>query len=79
MKILSKLKDFALKNNIILEEHYKSLHKSPFYKKSINLKLRNSEIYEKRLIRLPIYPSLRHDQLSKIVNTIKKFVKQNYK
>lgn len=79
MKILSKLKDFALKNNIILEEHYKSLHKSPFIKKSMNLKLRNSEIYEKRLLRLPIYPSLKHDQLSKIVNTIKKFVNQSYK
>ena len=76
-KILSKLKKFALKKNIILEEHYRSLHKSPYYKKKAKLKLKNSEIYEKRLIRLPIYPSLNNNQINRVVKTIKAFVKQN--
>ena len=78
-KILSKLKKFALGKNIILEEHYKSLHKSPYYKKKAKLKLKNSEIYEKKLIRLPIYPSLNNNQIVRVVKTIKAFVNQNQK
>lgn len=78
-KILLNLKKYALKNKIVLQEHYQALHKSPYYKKNYNskLKLINAEKYDSNLIRFPIYPNLKTNTLAKIVKTVKNFI--NYK
>lgn len=72
-RLLKKLINYAHKKNIIFQQHYTCLHKSHFYKKRIKIKLPNSENFEKKLIRLPIYPDLNKKQLFKITNTVKNF------
>ena len=54
--------------------HYLSLNKSQYYLKDNNkYDLRNSDFFEKRLIRLPFYFELRVDDQIYITNTIKSF------
>lgn len=74
--LLKKLLEFSKKNGVILYEHYESLHKSKYILKSRKLeKLKNSEKFESRLLRLPIYPSLKYKDFKKIINIIKIFFK----
>ena len=68
------LKKYAEKKGVIFNEHYKCLHKSPFSKKIFKTgKLLNSEKFEKKLLRLPIYHDLDLKKINKIVNIIKTF------
>ena len=66
--------EYAEKKGVVFNEHYKCLHKSPFSKKNFKTgELLNSEKFEKKLLRLPIYPDLDLKKLNKIVNIIKTF------
>ena len=64
-----------LKNmNIHAVFHYLSLHKSQYYLKDNNEHdLPNSDLFEKRLIRLPFYVELSIDDQMYITNAIKSF------
>ena len=66
-----------LKNmNIHAVFHYMSLHKSEYYLKSNdNIHLPNSDIYEKRLVRLPFYFELSVDDQLYITSAVKSFFK----
>jgi len=62
------LKRFMKKKGIDLSSHYECLHNSLFYKKNNALKkLKNSEYFSDNLLRLPIYPDLKKNDLKKIV------------
>lgn len=72
--ILLKLKKFAKKAGIVLNEHYECLHKSPFILKNRKeISLPNSQIYADRLLRLPVYPDLSKTSMKFIINLINKF------
>ena len=63
-----------LKNNIYLQYHYIPIYKFKVFKgKFIN---RNSEIYYKSAISLPIYYGLTYKQQNYIVRKIKEFFKK---
>ncbi len=69
-----KLIKFMLKNNIILQYHYIPIYKFKVFKdKFIN---RNSEIYFKSAISLPIYYQLTYKQQNYIAKKIKEFFKK---
>ena len=77
-KIGIKKKDFFKKmkdKNINLQVHYIPIHLQPYYKKKYNFKLGDfpvSEEFYKREVSLPIYFSLKDNQILNIVKTIKK-------
>jgi len=66
-----------LKNmNIHAVFHYMCLHKSEYYlRNNDNIHLPNSDIYEKRLVRLPFYFELSVDDQIYITNAVKSFFK----
>tara|TARA_Y100000590_G_scaffold213372_1_gene241788 strand:- start:53519 stop:54679 length:1161 start_codon:yes stop_codon:yes gene_type:complete len=66
-----------LSKGIITNIHYIPIYMHPFYKKLgfNNKKFPNNNKYFKRGISLPIYPSLKDDELKKIIKEIKKIFK----
>jgi dTDP-4-amino-4,6-dideoxygalactose transaminase len=71
---------FLKEHNIWSVFHYLSLHRSPFYRMVTNtgddLELSLSEIYERNLLRLPLYYELSLKDVDYIIKTIKKHFKQ---
>ncbi len=62
-------------NGILAVSHYLSLHKSPYYKSKLSPEenipyLPNSDCYEKRLLRLPLYYELETEQVNDICNLV---------
>jgi dTDP-4-amino-4,6-dideoxygalactose transaminase len=62
-------------NEIQAVFHYLSLHKSPYIenKYGIQAELPMSDFFGSNLLRLPLYPSLNHDQQQKIVRSVLSF------
>lgn len=61
-------------NKIQAVFHYMNLHKSKFYGDQYKTcELIQSDIYTNQLVRLPLYVDLDEEQVSFIINTIKKF------
>lgn len=54
--------------------HYYPLHMSNFGKKIKKIKLPVTEKIYKGLVRLPLYPSLKLNQINRIIKFSKKFV-----
>ena len=67
----------ALKTDgIATSVHYKPLHQMTYYKDTYNLDVRdfpNTEKYFNGCLSLPIYPSLKNEELEHIVKSIKKY------
>ena len=62
------------KNDILATFHYQSLHKSPFFKsKHDGRELPNSDMYNGRLLRLPLYYELPDEGVNFISERIKEF------
>lgn len=72
-----KLIKYLKSQNIIALFHYIPLHTSPFYKKNYKTKniIINTDLISKRIIRLPIYPSLTKKEIIRIKNIIFNFFK----
>jgi dTDP-4-amino-4,6-dideoxygalactose transaminase len=72
-----KLIKYLKSQNIIALFHYIPLHASPFYKKNYKKKniMNNTDLISKRIIRLPIYPSLKKKEIIRIKNIIFNFFK----
>lgn len=74
----TELIDFLLKEGIKAVFHYQSLHNSNFYKKlnkfSSSLSLVNSERYSDLLLRLPLFPDLKDDEVKYICDKITEFI-----
>lgn len=65
---------YMKENNIHSVFHYLSLHKSEYFKNKYNGdELINSDKYSDCLVRLPLYPDLTEDQVSHIINVVKKW------
>lgn len=61
-------------NGIHAVFHYQSLHKSEFYKDKYNgVDLPNADKFTSRLLRLPMYYELRHEQVQHVIDSINKF------
>jgi dTDP-4-amino-4,6-dideoxygalactose transaminase len=75
IKIKEKFIKFMLKNKILLQYHYIPVYKFKIFKgKYIN---KNSEIYYKSAISLPIYYGLKYNDQVYITKKIKEFFKEN--
>lgn len=65
-------------NGIHAVFHYLSLHKSEYYlNKHDGRQLLNSDSFEEKLLRLPMYYELSHDNCKLINTTVKEFLAQN--
>ena len=74
IKTRTKFIDYLKQNGVHSVFHYLSLHKSPFYhKKYKGKKLKFTENYANKLVRLPLYASLSEQELNKITQTILTF------
>ena len=75
-----KFRDLFIKfmkiNNVECFFHYYPLHLSSYGKKISKYKLKNTEKVYNGLVRLPIYPSLKKEELSYIIKLIVKFDKK---
>ena len=61
------------KKGINLQVHYIPLHLQPFYKKKFGFKkkqFKNVENFYKNEISLPIYPSLKKNEVYKVINEL---------
>lgn len=66
-----------IKNNIDLQVHYIPVHLQPYYKENYGFEIGDFPLAEKfyeREISIPIYPTLNHEDLDYISNTIKGLV-----
>lgn len=77
MKITKKKMFHALlKKGIRLQVHYKPIHTQPFYEKNFQInrnELENSESFYKNEFSLPLFPSLKKNQLLKVIKELKIF------
>jgi dTDP-4-amino-4,6-dideoxygalactose transaminase len=65
---------FLRENNIQAISHYISLHSSKFFRKEHDSRpLNNADKYTNCLLRLPLYPNLKLNEMNKITNLIEKF------
>jgi UDP-4-amino-4,6-dideoxy-N-acetyl-beta-L-altrosamine transaminase len=65
------------KRGINLQVHYIPIYRQPFYRKKYNFKkekFKNSERFFKRVLSLPIYPSLTFKDANKVIKTITKLI-----
>ena len=73
-----KMFKFLYKNNINLQVHYIPIHLQPYYKKKYGLKKGDFPIAERfyeREVSLPIYFSLKRNEISRVIKNIKLFCK----
>ena len=65
------------KKGINLQVHYIPIYRQPFYRKKYNFKkenFKNSERFFKRVLSLPIYPSLTFKDANRVIKTITKLI-----
>ena len=73
-KVRDQLIIFLRENNIQAISHYISLHSSKFFRKEHDSRpLKNADKYTNCLLRLPLYPNLKLNEMNKITNLIEKF------
>ena len=73
-KVRDQLIIFLRENNIQAISHYISLHSSKFFRKEHDSRpLNNADKYTNCLLRLPLYPNLKLNEMNKITNLIEKF------
>lgn len=61
--------------NILCQVHYIPVYKHPYYRNNgySGINLNNAEKYYKQCISLPLFPSLKEDELDYVINSIKSF------
>ena len=70
------LKKFLLKHKIVTDIYYPyPAHVQPIFRKYSDSNLKNTELLSKKLLALPLYPSLQLKDQDKVVEVIKKFFK----
>ena len=71
----NKLYEYLKSKKILAQIHYIPIHLMPYYKKESNNpnNCERAENYFKYCISLPIYPSLKEDELNHVINCIKDF------
>ena len=77
-KTKKQLYEYFFKKKISLQSHYIPIYKHPYYKKIMNINVkdfRNSEIFFKRQISLPVFFDLELNQVRKVVSYLEKFMK----
>ena len=65
------------KKGINLQVHYIPIYLQPFYRKKYNFKkekFKNSERFFKKVVSLPIYPTLTFKDVNRVINTITKLI-----
>jgi len=68
----NKLIETFVKQEIYAIFHYLSLHSSPYYSlKHDNRVLRNSDIFSETLIRLPMFNTLKEQEIERVVDIIR--------
>ena len=75
--IRKELFEYFRKKKILVNVHYIPIHLQPYYKK-LGFKtgqFKNSESYYKKALSLPVHPLLKIRDIKKIINIIKKFLK----
>lgn len=73
-RVRDQLINFLLENKIQAVSHYIALHASKFYRKKHGSRiLKNADKYTNCLLRLPLYPSLKLNEVNTITNLIEKF------
>ncbi len=67
--------NFLKKNNITVKKHYTDLSSSPFSRNILKNKYtcETSKILSERLVRLPLYSSLKNKDVNRIIKLVKKF------
>lgn len=70
----NRFEKFMLKKGIECHFHYYPLHLSTYGKRFSKKHLKNTEIIYSGLTRLPMYPTLKKNQIKEILNEIKKFI-----
>tara|TARA_Y100000816_G_C26106008_1_gene587838 strand:+ start:2572 stop:3708 length:1137 start_codon:yes stop_codon:yes gene_type:complete len=70
-KVLKKL----IMNKIGCNIHYMPIYKHPFYNKKKYKNLKNSELFYKNCISIPLHQSLKYSQQDKIINILNKVIK----
>lgn len=70
-KILRKLIIKKIGCNI----HYMPIYKHPYYKKYKYIKLKNSELFYKSCISIPLHQSLKNSEQDKVIKLLNKFIK----
>ena len=70
------LYDFLHSKGVLVQIHYIPIHKFPYYKKIgyADADLKNSENYYKNCISLPMYPTLTHEEQSRVIKLIIDFL-----
>ena len=66
---------YMKKRGITCYFHYYPLHLSTFGKKFSKIKLKNTERIYDGLVRLPLYPSLKKNEIKRVISEINKFLK----
>lgn len=67
---------FLQKNGVYCQIHYKPINKFNFFKSKV--KFKNSEIYFRHALSLPIYYNLTKQEIFKVCNLLKKYFLKNY-
>jgi len=68
-----KLFNYLRKNGFNCQIHYIPIYRQPFYKKHNKNNFPNSELYYKKGISLPLFPSLQKKDQDKLINLIRDF------
>ncbi len=74
----SALINYLKQNGVQAVFHYLSLHKSQYYREhySLLLNLKNCEMYEDCLLRLPLFYDLEDEDVSRVIGLVKDFYKR---
>ena len=70
----NKLANYLNENGVLAVSHYLPLHSSPYFKsKHDGRELKETDIFSKQILRLPLYPDLSEKSQEYIVELINKF------
>ena len=68
------LYEFLKRKRILTQIHYIPIYKMPYYKNKYGFqKYENAELYYSRCLSLPIFPTLKDEDLEYIINSVKEF------
>jgi UDP-4-amino-4,6-dideoxy-L-N-acetyl-beta-L-altrosamine transaminase len=71
---------FMFENGVTLQMHYRPVYKHPYYSRNSkysNLHLRHAERFYRLEFTLPLYPSLKEEDVLKVIDLLKQFREQN--
>ncbi|MDA7665944.1 UDP-4-amino-4,6-dideoxy-N-acetyl-beta-L-altrosamine transaminase [Verrucomicrobia bacterium] len=74
-----KLYDYLRQNDVLCQVHYIPVYFMPYYKQisKVVLPCHNAENYYSHCLSIPMYPTLKEEEQSKVINLISNFVSTN--